>query len=192
MMRLLFFLFTLATISSCITSQTISENRRISNCDKNFKNDFSRIEFHESLLNVNNKPKKVTEAKFFCLYSFLETKKIMFDNFGKWNSESLIKGNHHPLLIWNGVALLKNSSEKFTIIATGEETYNKETYASISVLDEEGSDALATESEHKTELINLFTNLIRNTNHEDEGFYKVYLKQISPKKWKKLYSTESQ
>lgn len=115
----------------------------------------------------------------------------MFDNYGKWDTESLIKGNHHPLLIWNGITLLEDSSEKFTVIATGEEIFNEETYASISVLDENGRDVLAPDSEHKSQLISLFSNLIISTNHKDEEFYKVYLKQVSPKKWKKLYSTKS-
>ncbi|SDX24055.1 hypothetical protein [Aequorivita viscosa] len=192
MTRLLLFLFATATIFSCSTSQTIPENRRVSNCKKNFKNDFSKIEFHESFLNIDNKTEKVTEAKFFCLYSFLQTKKVMFDIYGKWNTESVLKGNHHPLLIWSSIPLLEDSSEKFIIITTGEENYNQETYASISILDENGRDALAVNSEYKSELIKIFSDLIRNTNHEDKEFYKVYLKQVSPKKWKKLYSTEAQ
>lgn len=179
------------TLSSCSSTKSISENPRASNCQQNFKNDFERIAFDETFLTINSQSKKVTEAKFICLHSFLQTKKLMYDNFGDWNVEVLANNDPHPLLIWNSVPILENSSEKFTVITTGEEKYNKETYASISILDENGRDALAADSKYKTLLIDFFSDLIRQTNHEDEEFYKIYLKKVSPKKWEKLYGKHS-
>lgn len=193
MIRLTFIVFSIGilSISACSSTKQISQNPRITNCKQNFKNNFSRLELDETTLNINNKTEKVTEAKFRCVYTFLQSKKVMFDKFGKWNEESLPKNKHHPLLIWNDVLLLENSPERFTVIATGEETLNEETYASISILDENGKDVLAPESHYKNDLIDFFSNLIRETNHEDEEFHKVYLKNVSPKKWEKLYGKQS-
>lgn len=177
-------------ITSCSSSKKNLENQRISNCDQNFKNGFSRIELDENFLTINGKTEKVTEAKFYCLYSFLQTKKIVYDNFGKWDDETIQGQNPHPLLIWKALPLLKNSSEKFTVIATGEEIYNKETYASISILDENERDALASGSKYRSPLIDLLSDLIKQTDHQNEEFNKVYLKKVSPKKWQKLYGTK--
>lgn len=186
---LLLSLSALITIS-CSSTKSISENSRISNCSENFKNDYSRIEFDETFLAIDNKTQKITEAKFFCLHSFLQTKKIMYDAFGKWNDETLGSQSQHPRLIWKAIPLLKNSTQKFTILADGEEPYKEETYASISVLDENGQDALATNSQFKELLVEFFSSKIKQTDHQSEEFHKVYLKKVSPKKYEKLYGAK--
>lgn len=183
--------FSVLVMTSCSSPKNISEKPRMSNCDQNFKNDFSRIELDETFLTINSKTEKVTEAKFYCLYSFLQTKKIIYDNFGKWDNEISRNQNHHPLLVWNSIPLLNDSNEKFTVITDGEEVYKKETYASISILDENGRDALASSSEYRSQIIDLFSKLIKQTDHQNEEFHKVYLKKVSPKKWEKLYGAKS-
>lgn len=173
--------FTVIMMAACSTHKNISEKSRISNCAQNYKNGFSRIAFEETPLIVNTKTEKITEVKFICLYSFLQIKKIMYDNFGKWDDESMGKQSQHPLLIWKDLPLLKNTTEKFTVIADGEEPYNKETYGSISVLDQNGMDVLSAESQYRNPLLNLFSNMIKETDHQNEEFHRLYLKKVSPK-----------
>ncbi|WP_310994320.1 hypothetical protein [Aequorivita marina] len=190
MIRLSLIIVVISVITACSSTKITSEKKRISECSEHFKNDFSRLQLAETLLTINNKTEKVTEAKFICVYSFLQTKKVMYDSFGLWNSESSSKKQHHPLLIWNDIPLLENVTEKFTIIASGKEHFKIETYASISVLDENGRDALSSQSRYKTALIDYFSNMIKETNHENDTFYNVYLKKVSPKKWEKIYKTK--
>lgn len=193
-MKNLYFLLLIASalfVFSCNSSKDITKTPRFSNCKQNFKNNFSRIDFDNTFVNIDNKITEITQAQFYCVYSFLQTKKLMFDTFGKWDVESLPKGEHHPLLIWNNISLLDNLDHKFIVITSGEGVYNEETIASISVLDENGMDALSTESQYRVALMDYFSTQIKQLNHEDEEFYKVYLKKVSPKKYQKLYGNRS-
>jgi len=154
---------------NCFSQEQNDKDR----CPSVYRNNFKRIlvDAFESV--VGKDTLILTEVKYECTYSALYTHKLMFDKFGKWHKSVSHEGKTTPSLIWENVQLFPESSKKYTVISSGEESW-KYIYSGVMVLDESGKDVLAEDSPERQKLIDYFKKLIRKNKDKNASFYEVY------------------
>jgi hypothetical protein len=173
------FIYSILLISCKASEKGVDEKcpHYISKSIKNTKIDQFKYIVNEDTLTYN-------EVKFYCVYNTsCYTKKIMFDNFGKWNREIHSNGEKHPILLWEDIKLFEKDSTLFTIATLGDENI-KTIYASFMAFDNEGNDLLKNNI-YKEKLINYFKNLIDNSNPDKGAFYETYWKSVNSHSMKK-------
>ena len=119
----------------------------------------------------------INELKFNAVLSSMYTKRVMYDKFGKWTKEVRPNNERHPILIWEKIKLFENEDKRYTIYADGSENWN-EIYASVLVFDENDKDCLSDESTIRKEIINLFSDGIKNLS-KSEKFSKIYWDSVN-------------
>lgn len=120
------------------------------------------------------------ELKFYATYSSFYTRQSMYEKFGDWDKNLFIRGENSPFLIWEKVKLFADKENHYTVIAGGFECTTcdvnlKNIYASIMVLDENKNDCLTDKNPKlKKEIINFFSNGIRNLTNSHEFYNKFH------------------
>lgn len=139
-------------------------------CDFILKsNKFSKAEIMPVQSIVGQDTITINELRFMCTICSCTTKQIMFNQFGKWN-----KSLPNKTLIWQNVKLFDDRNTRYTIAATGNESYQS-LYSSVMVFDENHRDVLSENSEEKQQIIDFFSSLIHH--NKDKGkFRKEYTK----------------
>ena len=155
-------------------------------------NGFKNHELKDYNFTLNGKKLSVKELRFNAVYSSFYTKKVMFDNFGKWDKIISIKKTRHPLLVWQNIKLDKNQEKEYTIIARSFEdtTADKNVlkrkdeefsiYASVIVLDADFNDCFSN-TKDKENIINYFSEGIKNLTNS-ELFYNTYWSLVNRRK----------
>ncbi len=166
-----YFLTVLFILSAliCFSQKKIDKER----CPTIYKNNFKRIQIETFESIVGKDTLLLTELKYECTYSALDTHKLMFDKFGKWHKSVSHPGETTLSLIWENVQLFPENSKKYTVITSGEESW-KYIYSGVTVLDESGKDVLAENSPEQQKLIEYFKKLIRKNKEKNKSFYEVY------------------
>lgn len=174
------------------TNISIPETKMVRTANPNLPYPYIHINGFKDYEIVKSKSIKIdgltvypNELRFNATYSSFYTKKVMYDNFGNWNKNLFFSGKRHPMLIWESVKLLNNKKELYYVIAFGLEITNSipisknnkikhSIYASVIIFDSKGNDCLTDENpELKKQLIEYFSNGIKNLNSNDE-FYDKY------------------
>lgn len=166
---------------SCSSTGKVTEKR----CKSILKNDYKNIVEDKFESVVNNDTVFLNEVKYECVYSAMYTQKGMYDRFGKWDKEIYLKGQHHPILLWNNVKLFSNDTTEFMVAATGLESAET-IYASILVFDKNNIDLLSENSKFKSKLMEYFSELIKSNNSNKSDFYEIYWKTVDPKHWERI------
>lgn len=164
-------------ILSCSSSQKAIKEVK---CPKIYKNKFTEI-LNDKYIAVNGKDTTIiNEIRYECVNSALYTHKVMYDTYGKWDTEIYPSNSNSPILMWKNIDLL-NNGKKYTILTNGIEEW-KHIYASVMILDDKEKDVLTQETEEKIKLSNFFGDLIKNHNPENKDFIQIFWKMIEDKK----------
>lgn len=115
----------------------------------------------------------LNELRIHDVQSAMYSKKYMYDKYGKWDEETYINNERHPILIWNNIKLFKEKDDLYSIAANGDEN-QKEMYSSIIVFDENGKDCFEKNYKNNKELITLFYRGIHKNNKENKYFFQKY------------------
>ena len=173
-------------ILSCSSSKTISNDengigirKKTSNPNTPYiyKNGYRDFEITPTLTVNENDSTYINELRFNAVFSSMYTKKLMFDEFGKWDKEIRPNNERHPILVWENKRLFNKENKTYSIAASGIES-KKEMYASVIVFDSENRDCLSETHPKKDSIINYFSNGIINLK-SDRMFYDTYWKMIS-------------
>ncbi|MEY8869579.1 hypothetical protein AB9K24_08735 [Meridianimaribacter flavus] len=178
-MKIYIFLF-----SICLLGCSSQKVKKEEQCPKIYKNKFTKILNEKYKTIYKNETISYNEVRFECVYSALYTHKVMFDRYGKWDKPIYPSNKNHPILVWKNVDLFNNGKE-YTIMTNGLESW-KHIYASIMVFDNNEVDLLSENSPEKEKLTNLFAELLKNQDLENEDFYEVYWKMVDPKRWETI------
>ena len=144
------------------------------------KNGYKSYEITKSKTVKNRDSIFTNELKFYATYSSFYTRQSMYEKFGDWDKNLFIRGENSPLLIWEKVKLFADKNNYYTVIAGGFECTTcdvnlKNIYASIMVLDENKNDCLTDKNPKlKKEIINFFSNGIRNLTNSREFYNKFH------------------
>lgn len=125
-----------------------------------------------------------TEVRFQCTKTAFATKKSMYDEFGKWDNAIYSEEKEHPVLYWEGVKLLSDQTNEFSVFASGEEN-DSIIYSSILIFDKNGRDILNENSPLRSKVIERFTEMILYNNIGKKDFFEVYSPIVDPEKRKK-------
>ncbi|GGH22776.1 hypothetical protein FAZ19_13750 [Sphingobacterium alkalisoli] len=126
----------------------------------------------------------ITEVKFKNIDGSMSTAARMYTDYGKWHDAIKIKG-FISTFIWKDVKLLSSSDKLFTVYTSGIETMD-DYYSSIMILHEDNTDALATDSPLRKELVELFEGRLRSIKNDE--FYRDFWKFDDPKYYRDLYN----
>ena len=171
-------------IGLSIHAQNKDENKPIGKAKKT-RNRYTPYIYENGYLNYNiskipvihkNDTLFLNKLKFNAVYSAKYTQKLMYDRFGKWTKEIRPNDEMHPILVWERIKLFENEDQLYSVYAHGEEI-RKEIYASVLVFDDKYSDCLRDDSVHKTNIIEYFSEGIKNLS-SDENFSKAYWKLL--------------
>lgn len=102
----------------------------------------------------------LSELRFIFTATTVETSKVMVNNFGTWKKRIPFHSEKHLAFVWEDVQLLKNSSEKFTIITDGTEADGLQ-FSSVMVTDSENNDCLAQGYELRDAIISYFSDELK-------------------------------
>ncbi|MXS72533.1 hypothetical protein GSF70_15060 [Flavobacteriaceae bacterium W22] len=141
----------------------------------------------KKILLKDRSTKELNELKFDAVYSCFYTKKMMYENFGKWTKE--IRPNiddSHPILVWEKIKLFKDEDKLYSVYANGEENQD-EIYASVLVFNENNQDCLAKTSSEKEKIIMFFSDGIKNLSNSNK-FHRLYSRWVNNYKPKKSKS----
>ena len=133
-----------------------------SDFDKNsnlYKNGYEYYNFIKIDKFQNKAPYDLTELRFQNVFSSSYIQLHLFNKFGEWNYSSKIDGRQ--FLIWQSIKIFNDSTETFTVVASGSES-EKGLFTSVIVFDSDMKDCLSDESEHKDGLVELFSEAIKN------------------------------
>jgi len=114
---------------------------------------------------------QVNELRFYEINSALDTKLMMFQNFGRW--DKLGNGKYQENIkqaIWEGVDLLDDGAT-FNVIADGTETKTSY-FAGLIVFDGKGNDCLESNSLYKEQILELFELKMKDLEIE-RGVYQL-------------------
>lgn len=118
---------------------------------------------------------KLNELRFHAVSGAGYTKKVMFENFGRWSKEIWFEGNQN-LLVWENVKLFEDEIELYTVSASGLESM-EQMYASVIVFDAQNRDCLSNGSMKKEKVTGYFAQGIQNLS-EDRTFYDAYWEAV--------------
>jgi hypothetical protein len=144
------------------------------------KNGYKSYEITDSKVLKNRDSLFAKELKFYATHSSFYTRQSMYEKFGDWDKNLYIRGKSRPLLIWEKVKLFPDKEKYYYVIAGGSECTTcrvdlKNIYASIIVLDENRNDCLTDKNPNlKKEIINLFSDGIRNLTNSSEFYNKFH------------------
>jgi hypothetical protein len=172
-------------ISSCKTTQDSNSNTNRCNESNYLNNDFRNITYNDYRGKLNNDTVSVTQMKFNCVFTEFLSKKIMFDEFGKWDEARFKKNQRHPMLVWNNVQLFSDSVTNYVVATYGGGEEDHKIYSSVMVIDENRKDLLAVNSKLRNEITEYFTELIRNNDENKKEFYSIYWRTVDPKFYRK-------
>ncbi|MBW8359797.1 MAG: hypothetical protein K0M63_08380 [Weeksellaceae bacterium] len=110
--------------------------------------------------------KSYSELRFNSVYSQHYTKKLMYDQFGKWDREIVSLGSD-PTLVWRDVKLFADSGETFTVFANGVRSF-KHMYAAVNVFDSQNKDCMDENHPLRPKLIKYFSEKIWNLSDSKE------------------------
>ena len=140
-------------------------------------NGFKDYQISQSIITIQSDTLQVNELKFNAVFSAMYTKKVMFENFGKWTKEIRPNNESHPILMWEKIKLFEHDEKLFTIFANGDES-KEGIYASVLAFDQYGNGCLSDKSRYKEKIIDYFSNAIRNQKNSD-SFYNIYWKSVN-------------
>ena len=168
---------------SCYTSAPRTYRSGDIECIYSENNMFAQINMDRRTFVVNGDSTVFNEMRFHCVGGAMKTKQIMFDNHGRWDQAVYHDGKQHPMLVWENVDFLKNSSE-YDVFADGIESRNL-SYSSVMIFDEQNHDVLSQQSVELDTLSNYFMTLVKMKVDSSE-FYEQYWKMVDPQHWEKL------
>lgn len=119
----------------------------------------------------------INELHLKKIHSSFDTKKLMYDKFGKWDKEVWPKNVRYPIFIWENIKLLNKEEALFSIVATGIENIN-EYYASVMVYDSDNHDCFTENAHFRESLILYFLHGIRNLD-KDKPYTSELLKSLN-------------
>ena len=93
-----------------------------------------------------------SELRFYNIKSSMDCSKMMYENYGEWDSENA--GKYHSNIkqfVWSEIRLL-DSEEKFTIITDGTETMSNY-FASIIIYDSSNQNCLDSKYVNRDEIL---------------------------------------
>lgn len=128
-----------------------------------------KIQLKDSAIAVN-------ELRFHAVSSAMNTKKVMFERFGKWSKEIKPSAERHPILVWEKVKLFDDDVNLYTVYCDGKENWT-EMYASVLIFDAQQRDCLNETKADPSRFIAYFSEGIINVN-KDKSFEKVYGKTV--------------
>ena len=166
-----------------------SSKNKLNKCPRIYKNNFTEILNEKHITIYENDTIAYNEIRFQCVYSALNTHKVMYDKYGKWDSEIYPSNSTHPILMWTKIDLFSNEKE-YTIFTFGIESF-KHMYASVMVFDEDGKDVLSEQNDEKIRITKFFADLIKNHDLKKKDFYETYWTIVNPERWEfiKKYSS---
>jgi len=121
---------------------------------------------------IENNAISINELRFYNIKSAMDSKKIMFDKFGKWNKAVVNPNERHPVLVWENISFFKGDSKTYSIAASGIETPT-EHYTSVIVFNDKNEDCLSPTSNERQFIINYFSKSLKNVS-SDDAFSKAY------------------
>ena len=84
---------------------------------------------------IENNAISINELRFYNIESAMDSKKIMFDKFGKWDKVVAAPNKNHPVLVWENISFFKDDSKTYSVAASGIETPT-EYYTSVIVFND--------------------------------------------------------
>jgi hypothetical protein len=102
---------------------------------------------------VENDTIYINELRIYKIKSALDGMKLMYQDFGKWDTE--IGGKHQNninRLVWQNVKLIDGDNTTFTVIADGAET-RKDYFTCFMVFDSQGNDCFTKGHPYQEQLI---------------------------------------
>lgn len=172
-------------ISSCKTSQNLDHFK--CNNSKYSKNEFKNVTNDEYETVINNDTISINQIKYNCVFTGFLLKKVMYDNFGKWDESRYKKDERHPILVWKNVQLFSSQPEKYMIATTGGGEEENKIFASIMIFDKNGKDLLAENLNLRNKITEYFTQLIKSNNMDHKEFYPIYWKEVDPAFYERIY-----
>ncbi|WP_405609399.1 hypothetical protein [Polaribacter sp. Asnod1-A03] len=151
-------------------------------------NGFKSYEITKSKIVKNKDSLFANELKFYATYSSFYSRAVMYQQFGNWNKNIFIRGDKKPFLIWEKVKLFPDKNDFYYVIAGGYECTTckpslKTIYSSVIVLDENKNDCLTDENPAlKKEILNFFSEGIRNLTNSNEFYDKFWSLVLNKKK----------
>ena len=137
---------------------------------QNNKNRYKTYEIFPSLRINNPDSTKIYELKFKPNFNSMDSQKLMFQKFGKWNSVKYIN-RANPLLIWSDIKLFPWSDELYIVGVSGEDK-GKIEYCSALVLTTKGKNCLSENSKIKDSIVKFFIQGTENISKSDKKFKK--------------------
>lgn len=134
------------------------------------KNRNESYEIFPSLSLNNPDSTKINELKFKPFYNSMDSQKLMFQKFGKWNNVKYINRTH-PLLIWSDLKLFPWSDELYIVGVSGEND-GLIKYCSALVLSSKGENRLSENSKIKDSIVKFFIQGTGNIIKSDKEFEK--------------------
>lgn len=121
------------------------------------------------------------QLRFYCAPELGSTDKIMFDEFGTWNQSYDLNADKSRMLVWKNVDLFSNG-KKYSVYTSKNPDRTGFPYTAVLVFDEADNDVLIPHNPVRDDLINYFSDIIRNHSDSKE-FYKEYWTTFYPKIW---------
>jgi len=150
-MKKIFIILFILNLVSCSSSKVAT-----------IKTDYKGLKIVEKTEISHSVSINFNELRFYDIYSANDTMKLMYLNFGNWNSlENSSYMSKTQRKVWKNIKLF-DTNEKFTIIADGTET-KVEYFACLKIIDSKGKDCLKDEHPLKNKVIDFFFDKMKKT-----------------------------
>ncbi|TYB79695.1 hypothetical protein [Bizionia myxarmorum] len=171
MKKIIYALLCLMLIGCKTTDSTLTETLPINGFQKGVTtkkaNSSLYINGFESAKIIHDKEGlAVSELQFHYTATTVETSKVMVNNFGVWKKRRPFYSEKHQAFVWENIQLLKNTSEKFTVITDGHEG-DRILFSSIMVIDSENKDCLAKGHKLRDAIVMYFTEELKKEQSYD-------------------------
>lgn len=143
----------------------------IVSCASHKKNNrYKTYEIFPSLSLNDPDSTKIDELKFKPFFNSMDSQKLIFQKFGKWDNVKYIN-RKHPLLIWSDLKLFSWSDEVYIVGVSGEDS-GLINYCSALVLNSKGENCLSKNSKTKDSIVKYFIQGTENIIRSDKKFKK--------------------
>ena len=182
MKKPLIFIVLLIIIFSCSTVRKKTEER----CKSILVDNFHRVVIENFFFGVNEGDTiQLKEARYECIQSLTQSTKVMYDNFGIWDTVLYPKDETRPLFLWETVELFPKDTSEFNVFTEGTEDYQT-IYTSVMVTNTKDQDLLSDSSSYKEKPIKYFGDLIKSNDSGKRDFYEKYWMTVNPAHWERI------
>ena len=176
-----FWILILLIVYSCSTTKKSNEKR----CKSILTDNFRSVIVDKNKSTAISDSIKLSEVKYECIKSIMQSTKVMYDSFGIWDKVIFPENRNFGVFVWENVKLFENDTTTFNVATSGNENFET-IYTSVMVFDKNNSDFLIENSEYKAKLITYFGDLIKSNDSRKRDFFEKYWTKVNPEHWKKI------